>query len=220
MIDTSKERPSLVGLGAGGHSKVIIEILNLIGQYKVIGLLDRDPELEGKKFQGAEILGDDSLLPQLAEQGVKFFFVGLGSTGNAEPRKFLFEKARGLNLEPVDVIHPQAVISTTAQVGRGAQIMANAVVNPSAQIGINSIINTGAIIEHDCILGDHVHIATGARLASSVKVGNMAFIGAGATVRQLIEIGDGAMVGAGAVVVKDVPAGHTVVGNPAKRLEI
>jgi acetyltransferase-like isoleucine patch superfamily enzyme len=45
-----------------------------------------------------------------------------------------------------------------------------------------------------------------------------AHIGAGATVRQLINIGEGAVVGAGAVVVKDVPAGQTVIGNPAKRL--
>lgn len=219
MIDTSKERPSLVGLGAGGHSKVVIEILNLLGQYEIFGLLDRDPELAGKKIQGVEILGDDSLLHQLAEQGIKFFFVGLGSTGSAKPRRILFEKAREFNLEPVDVIHPRSVISTSAHVGRGTQIMANAVVNPSADIGINNIINTGAIVEHDCILGDHVHVATGARLASSVKVGNMAHIGAGATVRQLINIGEGAVVGAGAVVVKDVPTGHTVVGNPARRLE-
>ena len=219
MIDTSIEKPSLIGLGAGGHSKVVIEILNLLGQYEVFGLLDRDPELEGTKIQGVKILGDDSLLPQLAERGVKYFFVGLGSTGDARPRKILFEKAREFNLKPVEVIHPRAVISPSAHIGGGAQIMANAVVNPSSVIGINNIINTGAIIEHDCVLGDHVHIATGAKLASSVKVGDMAHIGAGATVRQLINIGEGAIVGAGAVVVKDVPAGHTVVGNPAKRLK-
>jgi len=219
MTDTPKEKPTLVGLGAGGHSKVLIEILDLLGQYEVIGLLDRDPEFKGKKIQGVEILGDDTLLQQLARQGIKFFFVGLGGTGNAEPRRTLFEKAMRLNLEPAEIIHPRSVISASAQIGRGTQIMANAVVNPSADIGINNIINTGAIVEHDCLLGDHVHIATGATLASSVKVGNMAHIGAGATVRQLINIGEGAIVGAGAVVVKDVPAGHTVVGNPAKKLE-
>jgi UDP-perosamine 4-acetyltransferase len=219
MIDNSKERPSLVGLGAGGHCKVVIEILNLLGQYEIFGLLDRDPELAGKTIQGVKILGDDSLLHQLAEQGIKSFFVGLGSAGDAKPRKTLFEKASEFNLDPVEVIHPRSVISASAHMGRGTQVMANAVINPSAIMGINNIINTGAIVEHDCILGDHVHVATGARLASSVKVGDMAHIGAGATVRQLINIGEEAVVGAGAVVVKDVPAGHTVIGNPAKRLK-
>jgi acetyltransferase-like isoleucine patch superfamily enzyme len=44
-------------------------------------------------------------------------------------------------------------------------------------------------------------------------------VGAGATIRQGIEIGAGAMVGAGAVVVRNVPAGVTVVGIPARPVE-
>ena len=45
-----------------------------------------------------------------------------------------------------------------------------------------------------------------------------ASIGSNATILPGVTIGEGAMVGAGAVVTKDVPAGATVVGNPAKAL--
>jgi len=209
----------VVGLGAGGHAKVILDVLGLDDRFEIVGMLDTNPELHGKSFLGVPVLGSDELLHDLYEGGIKYFFLGLGSTGDNEPRRKLFEKASGLGMEPVSTIHISAVISPSAHIGGGAQILANAIVNPSTILGINNIINTGAIVEHDCILGDHVHIATGARLASSVKVGSLAHIGVGATVRQLIYIGEGATVGAGAVVVKDVPAGHTVIGNPAKKLE-
>ena len=53
----------------------------------------------------------------------------------------------------------------------------------------------------------------------SSRVDALAHIGAGAVIRQGIHIGEAAIVGAGAVVVKDVPAGVTVVGVPAKILE-
>jgi len=206
----------VVGLGAGGHAKVILEILRLNDQFEIMGMLDKDPELHDKHLLGVPVLGSDELLPDLFANGIKYFFIGLGSTGDNQPRRELFEEAIKLGMEPVSTIHTTAVISPSATIGEGTAVMANAVINASATVGVNTIINTGAIVEHDCILGDHVHIATGATLASTVTVGSMAHIGAGATVRQLINIGDSAVVGAGSVVVKDVPSKETVVGVPAK----
>ena len=44
-------------------------------------------------------------------------------------------------------------------------------------------------------------------------------VGANATLLPGVEVGEGAVVGAGAVVVRDVPAGVTVVGNPAREVK-
>jgi len=205
----------VVGLGAGGHAKVVIEIIRLMDKYDIVALLDPEPDLHGKKLFEIPVLGDDSKLNELQDSGVNHFFIGLGSVGDSSTRKRLFAQATAAGMQPVNAIHPGSQISVSAQIGEGATIMANVVINASAVIGINNIINTGAIVEHDCILGDHVHLATGAKLASAVTVGTGTHIGAGATVRQLINIGEEATIGAGAMVVKDVPAGLTVVGNPA-----
>ena len=204
-----------IGLGAGGHAKVVIEIIRLMDTVDIVALLDKDSKLHGKKLLGIPVLGDDSALNDMREKGITHFFIGLGSVGDSSTRKRLFEQARAIGLQPVDAIHPGSEMSASARVGEGATIMANAVINASAIIGVNNIINTGAIVEHDCILGDHVHLATGASVASTVTIGSGAHIGAGATVRQLINIGEDSIVGAGATVVKDVPDGVTVVGNPA-----
>lgn len=214
MMDKIK----IIGFGAGGHARVIIEILQLNPQLELIGLLDPNLELHGKLMLGVPILGNDSLLPDLTKQGLSHFFVGLGGVGNTNPRRRLYEMASIHNLLPWNAIHPSVVISPSAQIGPGFSAMANSVVNACATIGANGILNTGAIIEHDCVIGNHVHIATGARLTSTVRVGNGVHIGAGAVIRQCISIGENAVIGAGAVVVKDVPANVTVVGVPARIL--
>ena len=128
------------------------------------------------------------------------------------------EKARQQGLQIVRLIHPQAVIAPSVEIGHGPTIMATAVINTDSRLGDNVIVNTGAIIEHDCVIGDHVHIATGARLGSTVRVAEGTHIGLGASIRQCIHIGRGAVVGAGAVVVDDVPDEVTVAGAPARIL--
>ncbi|OWV79849.1 maltose acetyltransferase [Rhizobium sp. R635] len=56
----------------------------------------------------------------------------------------------------------------------------------------------------------------GIEIARPVEIGSDVWIGGGAIILGGVAIGDGAIVGAGAVVTKDVPAGATVVGNPAR----
>ena len=209
----------VVGLGAGGHARVVIEILRCSSSsYEVAGLLDPDTALHGTRVLGVPVLGDDSMLPDLARKGISRFFVGVGSVGDRKPRQRLFEKAVLLGMEPVQAVHPRAVVSPSAETGAGTTVMAGAVINACARVGTNVIVNTGAVVEHDCIVGDHVHIATGAVVAGGVCVGNGAHIGAGATVLQGLRIGGNAIVGAGAVVVADVEPDVTVVGCPARQL--
>ena len=206
----------IIGLGAGGHAKVVIEILRAMGGYEFVGLLDPQQELWGTEVLGVPVLGDDTLLSKLRNQGVEFAFIGVGTVGDTQPRERLFQKVRQQGFQIVSAIHPQAIVSPSAKIGHGPTIMARSVINATVRVGDNVIINTGAIVEHDCIIGDHSHIATGAQLASTVKVGNGTHIGAGATVIQCINIGENVLVGAGSVVIRDVPKGMTVAGCPAR----
>lgn len=205
----------LVILGAGGHAKGIVDIIQLGNHYELIALLDPNSALHGTHVLGVPILGGDEQLSSLKGDGVTHVFIGLGSVGNAKPRQVLYEKALSLGFELATIIHPSAIIAASASIGRGTVLMAGSIVNADSCVDDNVIINTGAIIEHDNRIGAHAHVATGARLAGAVTVGQGAHIGAGATVKQNITIGSRAIVGAGAVVVKDVPTDVTVVGVPA-----
>ena len=208
----------VIGFGAGGHARVIVDILMTIGGFDIVGLLDRDQSLWNTEVLGVPVLGDDGLRDELHQRGIHTAFIGLGSIKNAEPRKRLYELARTSGFELVRAIHPGAVVSQHAIIGDGPMIMAGAVVNPAARIGNNVIINSGAIVEHDCEIADHAHVATGARLGGAVKVGESSHVGLGASIREGIRVGNGAIVGAGAVVIEDVPDRTVVAGVPARVL--
>lgn len=209
-----------VVLGGGGHAQVLIDSLRSQQDVELHAVLDSDRSLWGKMLLNVPILGGDEMLPELIRQGATHFVVGLGGTGNNQPRRQLFELGIAHGLSPLTVVHPSAICSAWARVGKGCVIYPAAVVNAGATLGMNVVVNTGAIVEHDCVVGDHVHVATGARLASTVSIGALAHVGAGATVRQCISIGEGAVVGAGAVVVKDVRPHTVVAGVPARPMRM
>jgi sugar O-acyltransferase (sialic acid O-acetyltransferase NeuD family) len=119
---------------------------------------------------------------------------------------------------PINAIHPSAVISASARLGDGIMIAANATLNPLVEIGRGVICNTSCSIDHECIIGDFTHIAPNAVLCGNVTVGRGSFIGANSVIRQGVRIGENVVIGAGTVVIKDIPNNTTVIGNPARKL--
>ena len=188
VIHSAKTK--VVGIGAGGHAKVIIDILSQFPDIEVVGLVELATRLFGEAVAGSLILGDDQLLPQLLAEGVGVAFIGIGGVGNNLPRAKSFERILSLGFDMINAIHSHAVVAKSARLGRGVCIMAGAVVNPAAEIGDNVILNTHCTVEHDCTIGDHVHIAPGATLSGAVQVGRLSHIGTGASVRQGIRIGE------------------------------
>lgn len=207
----------IIGLGAGGHAKMIIEILQQEG-HTLAGLLDADHSRVGEMFHGLPILGNDDLLRQCVREGITHFFLGLGGVQRLTSRSELYRRAINQKMIPLPVVHPTAIISQSSRIGHGIVALVNVVVNADSVIGENVLLNTGCIVEHDCVIGDNVHISSRAILLGAVEVGDDVLIGAGAVIRQGVTIGAGSIVGAGAVVVEDVGPGQTVVGVPAKLL--
>jgi acetyltransferase EpsM len=193
--------------GASGHSKVVIDILNSINK-PIDGIFDDNNQI-------TTLLGIPVKPWNAKTMGALHELVI--SVGNNKIRK---EIAASISAKYGAVIHPSAVISSNAFIGKGTVIMPNAVVNSSAKIGLHGIINSGAVVEHDCILEDYVHISPNATLAGNVMVGEGAHIGIGACVIQGVKIGKWATIGAGAAVIKDVPDGAVVVGVPGKIIKI
>ena len=97
-------------------------------------------------------------------------------------------------------------------IGRGADFGPGFVLIHSQGVVINGSVRGGAhvYLEHQ--------VTIGAEKGVSPVLGSHVFVGAGAKIVGPVTIGDGARVGANAVVVKDVPAGATVGGVPARIL--
>lgn len=194
-------------LGTGGHAKVAADILLEMG-HEVIGFLDDNSERHGRQVLGFPVVGS---IGSWRDLGADALALGIGA--NAIREKLMSEHS---DADFITLIHPRATVSRFAKVGEGTMIAFGACVGPDASIGRGSIINTCASVDHDCIVGDFAHIAVGATLAGHVEVGRLALVGAGCATRPSVKIGDGAVIGAGAAIVRDIPAGVTAVGVPAR----
>ncbi|ROT46368.1 acetyltransferase [Pusillimonas sp. NJUB218] len=201
-------------LGAGGHGKVVADMAGLVGWDKISFFDDAWPQLIRNGHWG--IVGDSTVLLSRLSQ----FDGVLVSIGDCEMRWERHSVLQSAGAVMATIVHPAAIISPYATLGAGTVVMAGTVLNVDVAIGQAAIINTGATVDHDCRLGDAVHICPGAHLSGNVRVGNRSWVGVGAVVKQGIVIGEKALVGAGAVVVRNVAAGLTVVGNPARSVVV
>jgi len=195
---------------------VVRPIIEYYGS-KVVAVIDDTPNLSSP-FRDVEIhRGFEGFKKWIKSRNRKKigFCVAIGNP-HGRVRLRLHDLLVKEGLQPVTLAHPTAWVAKDAVIGSGSQILAGAVVETEAQIGRECIINTNAIVNHDDVLEDGVEISPGGNLCGLIHVGINAWICAGATVLPRIRIGDDAVVGAGALVTKDVPAGATVVGIPAK----
>ncbi|MDP2866562.1 MAG: acetyltransferase [Elusimicrobiota bacterium] len=205
-------------LCGGGHAKCVIDAMRLGGKFSPCCVLDLK-ERVGKKVLGVKITGADTELAVCYKRGIKLCFLALGSTGDPARRIALWNLALKAGFELPSIIHPSAVVSAHASIGRGVYVGPGAIVNAGAVIGEGCIINSGAIVEHDCRIGAFVHIAPGAVLSGGVIVGDRSHLGTGCSVMHGIRIGEDSIIGVGSSVVKDIPARTVCVGNPAKRIK-
>jgi len=207
-------KPRCVIVGAGGHGRVVLDILLNAGGYDVAGFVDSNPALAGKRVDGLPVLGRPEDTPAIRrDSGIECGIVAIGDNG---VRRDFANRLRSWGLELINAIHPSAHLAHNVTLGRNIVVAAGSLVCAHCQIGESVILNTGCIVDHESLIGTATHVCPGARLAGRVTVESGAFIGIGATVIQYIRIGYESVVGAGAVVIEDVPPMTTVVGVPAK----
>ncbi len=188
--------------GAGGHGKVVLDILDTCG-VAVGGFFDED---------ATRLIDGYCTTPFSRHDGLQNDLLII-TIGNNSIRKSV---ADNINMGYTKAIHPSSVISKNAVIKQGSVVMPGTIINTCTQVGEHCIINSGAIIEHDCVIGSFVHIAPNATLCGGITIGEGSLIGAGSVILPGVQIGKWCVVGAGSVVLKNLPDNTRVAGNPAK----
>ncbi len=200
----------LLVVGAGGHARPLIDAAIEAG-LSIRGVIDVTYRGQKEEILGIPVVGGSDALdrePKEVEVALAF--------GDAATRREWFERATSKGWRVPSIVHPSAVVSSNAQLGRGVFVNAGAIVNAGASIGDNVILNTGAVVDHETTVGAHSHLAPGTRVAGRVKIGEETFVGIGASIIDKVTVGDRVVIGAGAAVIRDVPSDTKVVGVPAR----
>jgi sugar O-acyltransferase (sialic acid O-acetyltransferase NeuD family) len=196
-------------IGAGGHARSCIDVLEEENQFEIAGLIEKGESISNESL-GYPVIGTDDDLKVLRQQ-YKNALITVGQIKIPKIRIKLYQLLKELDFTLPVIVSSQAYVSKHAQIGEGSIIMHGVIINANAKIGNNCIINNRALIEHDAIIGNHSHIATGAIVNGGVSVGSESFIGSGVVTKQYISIGNDCSVGAGVTLKSDVKSGQVII---------
>jgi len=204
VTNDQERRGDLIVIGCGGHGKVIIQTARAAG-YRPVAMYDDDPKLWNTEFFGVPVIGPVAEIPDSSIPAV----IALGHNGN---RQRISEEVK---CRLATIIHPNAIVDESAEVGVGSMILAGCIVQADAKVGRHVIMNTASTIDHDAIVGDFVHLCPGVHLAGVVELGDGVMMGVGSSAIPGTNVGAWTTVGAGSCVIRDIPGHVVAVGVPA-----
>lgn len=220
--ESTARRRTLYGVyGAGGYGReVIAQIADMDGfdPAQCEAVFVDDAPIEGP-VDGHRVMSFDTFAG--SDTSSKSIVLAIG---NSNTREAVARRCEARGLEFFSTIARGAIVPDQARIGPGAIISPFVTITSNVRIGAHFHANLYSYVAHDCVIGDFVTFAPRVNCNGNIVIEDDAYIGTGAILRQgtldtPLRIGRGAVVGMGAVVTKDVPAGATVVGNPARPMQ-
>ncbi len=206
-------REKLIIVGGGGLGRIVYDVIQhnsgLCARYDMAGFLDTRAEL---------VLPDDITAPLLGsplDHPVSGDEVFIAAVGLPDWRRRLIAPLQAQGARFLSYVDGSSV-GARSRIGEGTFLTPGAVVSVDCEIGAFSYLDTYVILGHDVVIGEHSMVGAMSFLAGGVRIGAGVSIHPRATLAKGVRVGDGATIGIGSVVVKDVPAGVTVFGNPAR----
>jgi len=203
-------KPALILVGAGGHARACIDVIEQQGRYQIAGLIGVPEELDASHL-GYAVFATDVDLPDLSRQ-YQHAFISIGQIQSPDVRIRFYFRLLELGFQLPTVISPAAYVSRHATIGVGSIVMHGAIVNAGAEVGDNCIINSRALVEHDSRVEANCHISTGAILNGNTRIGAGSYVGSGSVIREGVALGEGCMVGMGLSVRHSQTGGTRFVG--------
>ena len=195
------------------HAVLIdLEIIKHFPEYQVAYYVDDDPSIQGKVVYGIDVLSWKEFEKKQKKENINKFFI---SIGNMVYRREKFRICIESGMEPINLIHPSAEISSYAEIKSNVLIKRGAIIGPGTLIGDGCIIDNGVTVSHDCSIDSFCHLAPGVSLGSDVTIKTFSVISVGASISTGVTIGESVIVATGSAILQNVENQIVMSGNPA-----
>ena len=214
-MEQTKMKENCVIVGAGTYGQVYANYLK--DNYNVLGFIDDNNEFQGIEIDGVKVLGDFNYLLKEIEKSTNIFV----PIGNNEIRVFLLNTLIKHGFKTPNYIHPSCNIHESVSIGNCVYILPGVNIMPLTIIKDFVLISMGVNIAHHTTIGEGCFFSQGSNIGANIQFEQNVFSGIASTIMTGVKvIGNSALIGAGAVIIKDVPDGATVVGNPGRVIKI
>ncbi|WP_375422879.1 acetyltransferase [uncultured Friedmanniella sp.] len=206
---------SVILVAASGLAREVIEALEAGCDLKVVGLVDDDPRIHGNNVGGYPVLGGLEVVQDHPEAQV------LICAGRGSVRRALAERLERAGVHEdrwARALDPSVRVPGSCRVGPGTIVLAGSVLTSDVTLGRHVVVMPRSTLTHDDQIGNYATLCAGVSLGGSVQVGPEAYLGMNSSVREGLTLGAGSMLGMGAALLRDLPAGQTWAGVPARPL--
>jgi len=207
----------IIIVGHGEHARMVVGNVEEQNAYEIMGYSTNDAAHINTRVYGYPVLCLDKDIPDLLKNNpeIKGYILGIGMSSGSMRRRHDIACWLDTLIEAVNIVHPTAIISKHAHIGKGNIVEAFTKIANGAKIGNHCIINSFSAVNHDQTIGNNVLIAGNVSMAGR-NIGDNTIIADGASIGFKKSVGANCIVGDGTVVTKDVPDNVIVYGNPAK----
>jgi sugar O-acyltransferase (sialic acid O-acetyltransferase NeuD family) len=209
-------RPLII-LGAGGYGAEACWLAQEMNagpggpRWEVLGFADDNRRRQGENYCDRPVFGPVAAVLERFGAAASYHV----AVGSNVARAALAAQVQQRGLAVVTLIHPSAVVASTAVIGAGAYVGPLAVLAPYCQVGGCVLVNAHADVGHHAQVHDFAQLCPGSRVSGFCVVGQRALLGANAVIQPGKKVGDDATVGANSFVLRDVAPGTVAVGVPA-----
>lgn len=215
MLEMDEAAPSRVviyGAGGLGRETAVLAEASLAGA-RIEGFIDDGVE-PGVERGGLRVLGGIDWFDSISEP----IGVAIG-VGDSKTRRRIYRALeRHAHVSFPRLIHPMVTISKGTTIGEGAMIHARCAISVDVSIGRCVLLNGAIGVGHDTVIEDFASVMPMTAISGAVVLGEACSVGTQCAIRQGLKIGAEADVWMGSIVMRSVPAGATVCGNPARRI--